>query len=364
MDNITHTLFGLLVGEAAARALPRDSQGLASTTKRNLIVAVMTIGSNVPDLDLIPSRISGSKLEYLLHHRGHTHTLFGAIVMACALFALCELWCRWRKYAPTTRDRLHLAGATLLALVSHLALDFTNSYGLHPFWPFDNRWIYGDSVFIVEPLFWAACAPLMFVLRSILAKLFVALAIVAGLALGLGTALIPMPLWIALLTLSVAMTALGKLASSRAAVMASLFVCVGITAMFGFAGAAAGRQAREIAKQAYPQVQLLDHVLTPLPANPLCWQLILVQSDETSWYLRRATLALSPGWFAASRCPSRGDSTNSTADVKKIEIEASSHIRVDWRDQSLASGTRRMDCEGLRSRRLHALCARTLVGAS
>ena len=39
-----------------------------------------------------------------------------------------------------------------LAVLSHILLDYTNNYGVHPYWPFDNRWIYGDSVFIVTDL--------------------------------------------------------------------------------------------------------------------------------------------------------------------------------------------------------------------
>jgi len=330
LDNITHTLVGLLVGEATSRALPA-TRGLAANTKRNLIVGLMTIGSNVPDLDLIPSRISGSKLEYLLHHRGHTHTILGAFALAAVLLALCELWCRWRRYELTSRNRAELGAATLLSLLLHIALDYGNSYGVHPFWPFDNRWLYGDSIFIVEPSFWAACAPLVFVLRSPLARIFVALAVVAGLALGRWTGIVPMPLWIALLLLSLAMLAVGKLASSRTAVIAALVVCVGINVMFGVTGATAAQRAREAAAQSYPQLVLLDHILTPMPANPLCWQLVLVQRDDTSWYVRRAMLALSPRWFTAARCPSRSDDTKATAEMQKIAIVATP--RIAWNDE-------------------------------
>jgi hypothetical protein len=41
-----------------------------------------------------------------------------------------------------------------MGLALHLAMDYTNSYGLHPWYPFNARWFYGDMVFIVEPLFW------------------------------------------------------------------------------------------------------------------------------------------------------------------------------------------------------------------
>ncbi len=43
----------------------------------------------------------------------------------------------------------------------HLALDFSNNYGVHPFWPVSNRWFYGDAIFIVEPWFWVVAIPLL-----------------------------------------------------------------------------------------------------------------------------------------------------------------------------------------------------------
>jgi inner membrane protein len=39
-----------------------------------------------------------------------------------------------------------------LAGVSHILLDFTNNYGVRPFWPFSERWISWDIVYIVEPV--------------------------------------------------------------------------------------------------------------------------------------------------------------------------------------------------------------------
>jgi inner membrane protein len=44
----------------------------------------------------------------------------------------------------------------LLAALSHLLLDFTNNYGLRPFYPFNPRWYAWNTVFIIEPLILAA----------------------------------------------------------------------------------------------------------------------------------------------------------------------------------------------------------------
>jgi inner membrane protein len=43
----------------------------------------------------------------------------------------------------------------LLAALSHLLLDWTNNYGLRPFFPFNPRWYAGSFVFIAEPVLWA-----------------------------------------------------------------------------------------------------------------------------------------------------------------------------------------------------------------
>jgi inner membrane protein len=331
LDNLTHTLVGLVVGEAAAQGTHADPTGLANETRRKLFVSVMAIGSNAPDLDFIQSRITGSKLDYLLHHRGHTHTILGAVVLSLLLYACCEAWCRWRRQHLSPRDRLQLMCVGLLASLLHIALDFTNSYGVHPFWPLDNRWYYGDSVFIVEPLFWAACAPLVFILRSKFAKAFVALALFAGLGLSIATAIVPPALCTALAVLTAGMLAIGKTASARIALTISIVVWLSINAAFTLASGVAVDRARAFAAAAFPNDRLLDHVLSPMPVNPFCWSLILVQSTEDQWFIRRASLALAPRWLPAARCPSRSDPNAVTAPVEPIG--ATDRAEIVWINQ-------------------------------
>ena len=74
----------------------------------------------------------------------------------------------------------------------HIGMDFTNNYGVHPFWPLSNRWFYGDAVFIAEPLLWAACAPLAFTFRTTLARLIVAAILAIGVGLALFSGLVPL----------------------------------------------------------------------------------------------------------------------------------------------------------------------------
>jgi inner membrane protein len=55
----------------------------------------------------------------------------------------------------------------LVALGSHLLLDWTNNYGLRPFFPFNPRWYSGSTVFIFEPVLFvmllgALVAPALF----------------------------------------------------------------------------------------------------------------------------------------------------------------------------------------------------------
>jgi inner membrane protein len=43
-----------------------------------------------------------------------------------------------------------------LAVLSHIFLDWTNNYGVRPFFPFNGRWYELDIAFIIEPVIFAA----------------------------------------------------------------------------------------------------------------------------------------------------------------------------------------------------------------
>ena len=96
MDNISHTLISVLVGETAHRFAPGRGNGLSPASRRNTGIALMVVGNNLPDADFIYSVITGSRLDYLLQHRGHTLTVVAALLLALAMLATAALWHRWR----------------------------------------------------------------------------------------------------------------------------------------------------------------------------------------------------------------------------------------------------------------------------
>ena len=50
--------------------------------ERRLFYAAGIVAANLPDLDLFYTAVTPAPLGYLLHHRGHTHTLVGLVVQA------------------------------------------------------------------------------------------------------------------------------------------------------------------------------------------------------------------------------------------------------------------------------------------
>jgi inner membrane protein len=143
MDPVTHFLTGACLGRA----------GLNRTTAYATLAA--TLAAEAPDIDVTwgwAGPVTG-----FAHHRGITHTLVGAPVMALAVTALVWGYHRVlasRRRTPTAQPVRWgwVYGAALLADFSHLLLDWTNNYGIRPFFPWNPHWYSLDLVFIIEPL--------------------------------------------------------------------------------------------------------------------------------------------------------------------------------------------------------------------
>ena len=122
--------------------------------KTALATATVTLAAEAPDLDVL-GEFKGQVFGFA-HHRGFTHSFLGiALVSALVVGLMYVIWrLRGRKLNdPNLPPRWGLLfGFAYLAGLSHILLDYTNNYGVRPFWPFSEKWYSWDIVFIVEPM--------------------------------------------------------------------------------------------------------------------------------------------------------------------------------------------------------------------
>jgi inner membrane protein len=158
MEPVTHFLTGACIGRA----------GLNRKTGYATLAAALA--AEAADIDVLWG-LRGP-VEELKHHRGITHTFLAAPLVAAAVVGAVWLLDGWRQRrrarrtntlnqrekAPTAPAPLRwgwLYLTALIAALSHLLLDWTNNYGVRPFFPFNPRWYAGSFVFIAEPVEWA-----------------------------------------------------------------------------------------------------------------------------------------------------------------------------------------------------------------
>jgi inner membrane protein len=135
MDNLTHSLTGLMLSRA----------GLDKFYPRATLVLVLA--ANVPDIDIVA--IAGGPLFYFAQHRGLTHSVFTApliallpVLIACAV-------------AKTMRGWAVAWGLSLIGVASHLLLDWTNVYGIRLLFPFSQEWFHLDLINLFDLIVWA-----------------------------------------------------------------------------------------------------------------------------------------------------------------------------------------------------------------
>ena len=129
MDIIHHTLIG--------------GAGLTIATELNqsIVGVAFIIGSIFPDLDVI-FMIFGKRF-YLRNHQGITHSLFLAplfsILLCLPLFWLLDLEWDWLVYF-----------GMLTGLVTHITLDWFNTFRIALFYPFIKKRYSLDAVFFID----------------------------------------------------------------------------------------------------------------------------------------------------------------------------------------------------------------------
>ena len=174
MEPLTHFFTGACMGRA----------GFNRKTAYATLAA--TLAAEVADLDIFWS-LRGP-VEGLKHHRGITHTFIAVPVVAGVIVGAVWLLDRWnekrrtrklaamqlepgaplpRRLEPSAVHWGWLYLTCFAAAASHLLLDWTNNYGVRPFFPFNPRWYAGSFVFIAEPVLWG-----LFLLALVMPWLF------------------------------------------------------------------------------------------------------------------------------------------------------------------------------------------------
>jgi len=305
MDNVTHALAGLLLADIAVRVLERRQGTPVERPVRRAAAVLGVVAAELPDLDILYSGpvLGMGKLGYLLHHRGHTHTLLVAIAAAFVLWGLAMALQRSVRDGPARSIMLWLA---LAGTLSHIALDFTNSYGVHPFWPLYNGWVYGDAVFIVEPWLWVlGIPPLLMGPRSLVGRGLLGLALVAILVAAFTLGVVPRALALALTVVAPAWL----LVMWRVPVTTRLSLAVMAWVGFESLSFATSASARRAVTRAVPS-GLADVVLTAAAANPLCFDALVVEIEAGRYRASRATVA---GWPRVQDAAACGGTTSRAA---------------------------------------------------
>jgi inner membrane protein len=294
VDNVTHGLAGMLMADVTVQGIAHRTGRVVPARLRRAAVVLGIAAAEFPDSDLVYSGpvVGMGQLGYLLHHRGHTHTLVWASLGALLLWFVAR-WYMGRGDEPLDDDVRRVTHRSLLGLAfagtwSHIALDWTNSYGVHPFWPLDNRWFFGDAVFIVEPWFWLlAIPPLLWGARSRGGRVVLALLALLILAASLFTGQVAPQIALLLLAFAVVWTAAQPVVASRARawVAIALWLLVEI-AFFGASSSARSTVAAQLPEDA----RVLDVVLNPAPADPTCWSVLAVTQEDTTYRLTSATV--------------------------------------------------------------------------
>ncbi|AKU23980.1 metal-dependent hydrolase [Massilia sp. NR 4-1] len=347
MDNITHSLVGLGVGELLQRSLPAEASEARQRTRHRLLLTACAAASNFPDLDLFLTKLMAPPLGYLLQHRGHTHTLL--FLLPQALLLLAVLWLLWPNARALLREsrvaRFGLLGAMTAGFLLHLGMDFMNSYGVHPFYPFNADWYFGDMIFIVEPVFWVAFGvPLALAIPWRPVRwLMVAVLAVALLYFTLHGYL-GWASYAGLLLLGGAIAALRLLhLRSRRALALALVLCLGFIGVQKSASSLARERVAAALHKQDGAAQLLDVALTAFPAQPLCWSFAAIERNEArdSYRVRRGMLSLAPAWLPPAQCPA-----SMLDPAPPRTVQAGVLLHSEWNGSlSLLRRLRESDCQ-------------------
>ena len=275
MDPLTHTFTGAALAVAGLRR------------KTPLATAALIVGANLPDIDGL-SYFAGD-YRALAFRRGVTHGVLALVLLPLLLTAALLLWDRWvrrtRQPNAPPAGAAALLGVSALAVATHPTLDWLNNYGLRWLMPFDGRWFYGDTLFIVDPWLWLGLGGALFLATSHHKASLVAwgvLWILMSAVVSLGAPLLPGGAflgWFAVLALLFVLRAAAPINAAHSAKLATaaLVLAAAYITTLGIAGRAAHTMAaRALAADGLSVEQVM---VAPVPANPFRGQVVAATAD-------------------------------------------------------------------------------------
>lgn len=375
MDNITHSLAGLLLADAVvqlrarrierAADAPKQAHDATESARTFVWTAALlgVIGANLPDLDvpwgmLLQALGRYDEILLLLHHRGRTHTLLACAVAIPMLWGVAlllrRLYARSRgePRAPEITGGESSEPAALLliatlAVLSHLLLDFTNDYGVHPLSPFMNEWFYGDTIFIIEPWLWIAAVPPL--LRSSIRSRGARITLWGLLTIAVTLSwIVPQVSTAAAVGVSIGVI-LSLVVSRRLPVTSTARAGIGswvlVTACFSIGTSvvraevidakhadAAHVDAGGDITSASQRMQLLDVVTGANPANPLCARIITVEANAAEYRLTTGWASAVPRVVSAQWCSraASADTTRGAVHLPMMRATAAPTAAIEW----------------------------------
>ena len=274
MDPLTHTLTGAALADTRiGRRTP-----LATTT--------LVLAANLPDVDAL-TYLAGADMALNLR-RGWTHGALALVLLPILLIGTIVWFDRWRQRdrqpTPPAASFARLLPLAYLGVASHFVLDWLNTYGIRLLMPFDDRWFYGDTLFIIDPWLWLGLGGAVFLCHSACRRALLAwgaLATVTTTIVFLGSASRPgaRAVWVIGLVILVALRAARRPGTDarsdasweptqRGLLVTATLLIMTLYVVLLYAGSVVAR--RDVVTQlTAADIQVEDIMVGPLPLRPL-----------------------------------------------------------------------------------------------
>ncbi len=127
------------------------------------------------------------------------------------------------------------------------------------------------------------------------------------------------------------MLAAGRWLPPAAALGTGILLWLGVTGVFVAAGQLASQRLAALAQAEFPHSRTLDQVLTPTPADPVCWDAWLVQAQPGQEVMRQARISLLSGVIGVDAC--RGVNLAGPRSNRSEAVPAAAGAGIKWQQQ-------------------------------